>query len=92
MEFFSRMPSGICSPATRLILTDQKTGCIREYPLFENGQVKSFKGNNLLKELDMTKLEVEYDYDTDYEQMRNSKSMLIFELSEAIDFFVKDDP
>jgi hypothetical protein len=41
---------------------------------------------------DMTKLEAEYDYDTDIEQLRHSHSMLLKELSQAIDFYVKEDP
>lgn len=40
----------------------------------------------------MTKLEVEYDYDTDAEQQRQSKRMLFHELSQAIEFFVKEEP
>jgi hypothetical protein len=41
---------------------------------------------------DMTKLEVEYDYDTDSEQLENSHTMLLRELKQAIEFFVTDDP
>ncbi len=40
----------------------------------------------------MTKLEVEYDYDTDGEQLRQSKRMLVHELTQAIDFYVRDEP
>ena len=40
----------------------------------------------------MTKLEVEYDYETDEEQQRHSKKMLLHELSQAIDFYVCDEP
>jgi len=40
----------------------------------------------------MTKLEVEYDYETDEEQQRHSKKMLLSELSQAIDFYVCDEP
>jgi hypothetical protein len=40
----------------------------------------------------MSKLEVEYDYDTDGEQLKYSKKMLLHELFQAIDFFIKDDP
>jgi hypothetical protein len=41
---------------------------------------------------DMRKLEVEYDYDTDDEQKEHSKNMLLRELTQAIDFFVTEDP
>ena len=40
----------------------------------------------------MTKLEVEYDYDTDAEQQRHSKKMLLHELNQAIEFYVRDEP
>lgn len=40
----------------------------------------------------MSKLEVEYDYDTDFEQFTHSRKMLMKELCEAIDFFITDDP
>jgi hypothetical protein len=38
------------------------------------------------------KLEVEYDYDTDGEQLIHSKTMLERELKQAIEFFICDDP
>ena len=34
----------------------------------------------LITDFDTTKLEIEYDYDTDYEQMTTSKKMLLEEL------------
>ena len=40
----------------------------------------------------MTKLEVEYDYDTDAEQQKHSQRMLLHELSQAIEFYVRDEP
>lgn len=54
--------------------------------------MKGFKNHPIIKEFDMTKLEVEYDYDTDVEQQKHSKRMLLFELSQAIEFYVKEDP
>lgn len=36
----------------------------------------------------MSKLEIEYDYDTDCEQIQLSKGMLLKDLVEAIQFFV----
>ena len=41
---------------------------------------------------DMKKLEVEYDYDTDSDQINHSRTMLLRELGQAIDFFVEEDP
>ena len=41
----------------------------------------------------MKKLELEYDYDTDEEQLHAAKSMLLRENLDAIQFYVKDgDP
>jgi len=40
----------------------------------------------------MTKLEVEYDYETDFENQRHAKRMLLSELSQAIEFYVKEEP
>jgi len=41
---------------------------------------------------DVNKLEIEYDYDTDDEQKARSKNMLLRELTQAIDFYVQEDP
>ena len=40
----------------------------------------------------MSKLEVEYDYDTDEEQLQHSNNLLLRELQQAVEFFVMDDP
>lgn len=45
-----------------------------------------------ISHFDMSKLEVEYDYDTDREQIGHSKTMLQTDLSDAIEWFVMDDP
>jgi hypothetical protein len=42
----------------------------------------------IVTNFDMRKLEIEYDYDTDAEQISHSKNMLLRELQQAIDFFV----
>ena len=42
--------------------------------------MKTFEKNNIIHGFDMSKLEVEYDYDTDSEQRTHSKEMLSFEL------------
>lgn len=41
---------------------------------------------------DMNKLEVEYDYDTELEQIGHSKTMLATDLQDAIEWFILDDP
>lgn len=40
----------------------------------------------------LDKLELEYDYDTDEEQIYRAKKHLITEQKMAIEFFIKDDP
>lgn len=43
-------------------------------------------------QFDMTKLESEYDYDTDAAQVERSKIYLLRDLLEAIDYCVKQEP
>lgn len=40
----------------------------------------------------MNKLELEYDYETDEDQMYKAKELLIRETVQAVQFFVTDDP
>jgi hypothetical protein len=40
----------------------------------------------------MSKLEMEYDYDTDEEQIYRAKKLMIKENMMAVDYFVKEDP
>jgi len=42
--------------------------------------------------VDMSKLEVEYDYDTESEQINHCKTMLATDLNDAIEWFIVDDP
>lgn len=48
--------------------------------------------NAIVTGFNMEKLEIEYDYDTDSEQIEKCKNMIGIELKQAIDFFVEDDP
>lgn len=43
-------------------------------------------------EFDLSKLEIEYDYDTDEEQIYRAKKMLMKETFLATEFYVKVDP
>ena len=43
-------------------------------------------------DFDMSKLETEYDYDTDQEQIDRAKKLLGRENIMAIEYFVKDEP
>lgn len=40
----------------------------------------------------MSRLETEYDYETEENQINQSKKMLQEDLQDAIDFFVEKDP
>lgn len=40
----------------------------------------------------MNKLELEYDYDTDEEQLKAAKEMLMQENISAVEFTIKEDP
>ena len=40
----------------------------------------------------MSRLEVEYDYDTENEQLVYSKDMLKRDLLQAIEFYIREDP
>ena len=51
-----------------------------------------FKKGSHFNQFDMSKLEVEYDYDTEHEQIHQSQGMLQTDLKDAIDWFVADDP
>jgi hypothetical protein len=48
--------------------------------------------NSRVSQFDMSKLEVEYDYDTESEQIATSKTMLQTDLRDAIEWFIMDDP
>jgi hypothetical protein len=61
-------------------LFDKKTGEQYEFPFYSQSTMKGFKNSALIKELDSKRLEVEYDYDTDCEQQKHSKNMLMSEL------------
>lgn len=40
----------------------------------------------------MSKLELEYDYETDEEQLYRAKKLLKMDCIQAFDYFVKEDP
>jgi len=66
--------------AKNLKLKDKKTGKVFEFSLLDENQISGFKNNSVITSFDMSKLEVEYDYDTEDEQLTHSKSMLLHEL------------
>ena len=73
-------------------LRNKKTGEVRPFNLYSGTSCPKFLSNEIVSNFDMKKLEVEYDYDTDKDQMGHSISMLRRELQQAVDFFVSEDP
>ena len=71
-----------------LKLVNKSTNIPRDFTLFRQQDLC----NNKAIQFDITKLELEYDYDTDIEQIAKCKEMLENELRETVDFFLKDDP
>ena len=80
-------------------MKNKKTGEEEKYKIYKEDDLaflrkacKKGDGTCLL-DFNMKKLELEYDYDTDEEQLNAAKSMLIRENFDAVQFYVKDgDP
>ena len=72
----------------------KSTGELRRFNLLsEEKLIKDLDDNvRRVSQYDMNKLEIEYDYDTECEQIGHSKRMLATDLQDAIDWFVCDDP
>jgi len=93
MEYFTRMQHKVGNQLCNSIkLTNKKTGEVLYFPLYFQQQLKHLKSSDIINQCEMGKLEVEYDYETDFEQQTHAKKMLKSELTQAIDFFVEDDP
>lgn len=78
--------------ARNLRLRDKKTGITYDFPIFNEKDIQSFRNHPIITSFNMSKLEVEYDYETEDEQLKQSAKMLIDELHQAIEFFIKEDP
>jgi len=57
---------------------------VYNYNIYEQEKMKALGKHPIVNDFDMTKLEVEYDYDTDAEQQKYSQKMLKHELMSAI--------
>lgn len=80
MEYFMRLSSSVAKfVANNLKLRNKVTGKVIEFPIIDEKHIEGMK-NPIVSDFDMTKLEVEYDYDTDNEQVVRSKEMLLSEL------------
>jgi len=65
---------------------------VKKFSLLAESSVANLAKNSALSRFDMSKLEVEYDYDTENEQITQSQRMLATDLTDAIDWFVAEDP
>ena len=75
-----------------LTLRNKVTGELKKFSIFKDELLSEIKQSESVSRFDMTRLEVEYDYDTETEQIKQSITMLRDDLKDAIDFFVKQDP
>lgn len=93
MEMYSRLPKDRIKKLAQITLRQKKTGLEKTFQLHKDEDIYKLKNDNVLREFEKNhKLEVEFDYDTDEEQVKQSKQMLLDDLMQAIDFFVKEDP
>jgi len=72
-------------------LMHKRTGQYQDFAEHRESDI-NFQRCRAVAEFDMTKLEMEYDYDTDPGQQEHSRNMLKKELEQAIEFYVKEDP
>lgn len=80
------------SPQTVILrLKHKRTGLYQDFAQHKESEI-NFQRCPAVAEFDMSKLEMEYDYDTDPEQQNHSRNMLKKELEQAIEFYVKEDP
>lgn len=80
MEYLLRLHSKAAKHVLNKIkLTNKKTGQVIQFSMVDEKSIEALR-NPLITDFDTTKLEIEYDYDTDCEQMTQSKKMLFEEL------------
>ena len=75
-----------------LTLRNKRTGEVQHFSVFRESKLPNYMDHAVVTNFDMRKLEIEYDYDTDEDQIVHSRKMLLRELDQAIDFYVKEDP
>ena len=69
MEYFIRLNSRQAKHVLKSIkLRNKKTGQVIEFTNVDEENIEALR-NPLITDFDTTKLEIEYDYDTDHEQM-----------------------
>ena len=78
-------------------LTNKETGFQKKFKRYPDNELQFLKAKfnkeaKKVSDFDMNKLELEYDYETDEDQMYKAKELLIRETVQAVQFFVTDDP
>ena len=63
-----------------IILKDKKTNKQYKFDMYMENDLKPLMQHQVVKGFNMNRLEIEYDYDTDSEQIKNSQNMLFREL------------
>lgn len=71
---------------------DKASGLEQSFNKYKESELATIRNNEEITTFDMGKLEVEWDYDTDAEQIKVSHRVLTRDLFAAVEFFVKDDP
>jgi len=89
MLYFMMQKHSAAAKVMRLM--NKRTGMYQEFPHHREPDIY-FSRCPAVAEFDMSKLEKEYDYDTDTNQQDHSRNMLKKELEQAIEFYVKEDP
>ena len=96
IEYFNRLNEKLRSSTAKnvlknIVLRNRKTNEKYNFTEIFDKEVPCLQ-NPIVRGFDMSKLEVEYDYDTDEEQITHSTKMLLRELEQAIEYFVMEDP
>ena len=74
-------------------LQKKASGQTMKFSLVSEEKFMKRQGKNaIIKKCDMSRLEDEYDYDTESEQIYQSKTMLATDLHDAVEWFVIGDP
>lgn len=67
-------------------------GSIQQFMIYNDKDLEKTINNHKILQFDMSKLEEEYDYETDLEHVANGLKILDYDLYYAVEFFVQEDP
>ena len=92
LEFGTQLAKIEESQIKTMCLHKKSSKELKRFNLLDEDILKGIKLSQAVSKFDMSRLEVEYDYETESEQIKQSKSMLQDDLNDAIEFFVNSDP